>query len=70
MIRGDPVGAAGELCRHIKVTPPLGPHKGGQPATEDAVGKPLEFIGRVMKRVTNYRLVLSDENVYSIIIQG
>ena len=57
-----------ELCRHIKVMPPLGPHKGGQPATEDTVGKALEFIGRRLKRVTNYRLVLSDDNVYSIVI--
>ncbi len=59
-----------ELCRHIKVMPPLGAHKGSQPATEETVGKALEFIGRRMARVTKYRLVLSDENVYSIIVQA
>ena len=50
--------------------PPSVPTKGSQPATEDTVGKALEFIGRRLKGVTNYRLVLSDDNVYSVAIQG
>ena len=58
-----------EPCDHIKVMPPLGPHKGGQPADENTVGKALAYIAHRTERVTRYRLVLSAENVYSIVIQ-
>jgi hypothetical protein len=58
-----------ELCDHIKVMPPLGPYKGAQPADEDSVGKALRYIAARTKRVTKYRLVLSDADVYSISIQ-
>ena len=58
-----------ELCEHIKVMPPLGPYKGAQPATEDSVGKALRYIAARTAKVTKYRLVLSDADVYSIAIQ-
>jgi hypothetical protein len=58
-----------ELCAHIKVMPPLGPYKGAQPATEESVGKALRYIAARTERVTKYRLVLSEANVYSIVIQ-
>ena len=58
-----------ELCAHIKVMPPLGPYKGAQPATEDSVSKALRYIAARTAKVTKYRLVLSEADVYSIIIQ-
>jgi hypothetical protein len=58
-----------ELCDHIKVMPPLGPYKGAQPADEDSVGKALRYIAARTERVTKYRLVLSEADVYSIVIQ-
>ena len=58
-----------EPCAHIKVMPPLGPYKGGQPATEETVGKALWHIAKRTERVTRYRLILSEANVYSIVIQ-
>ena len=58
-----------ELCAHIKVMPPLGPYKGAQPATEDSIGKALRYIAARTAHVTKYRLVLSETDVYSIIIQ-
>lgn len=58
-----------ELCEHIKVMPPLGPYKGAQPATEDSVGKALRYIAARTAKVTKYRLVLSEADVYSIVIQ-
>ena len=59
-----------ELCDHIKVMPALGPYKGTQPTTEDSVGKALSYIAARTERVTKYRLVLSDADVYSIAIQA
>jgi hypothetical protein len=58
-----------ELCEHIKVMPPLGPYKGSQPATEGNVGAALIYIGKRAVRVSQYRLVLSEADVYSIVIQ-
>jgi hypothetical protein len=58
-----------ELCAHIKVMPPLGPYKGSQPANTANVSAALIYIGKRAARVTKYRLVLSEADVYSIVIQ-
>ena len=58
-----------ELCEHIKVMPPLGPYKGSQPANEGNVSAALRYIAARAAEVTKYRLVLSEADVYSIIIQ-
>jgi hypothetical protein len=59
-----------ELSDRIGTTPPLGPNKGGRPATPEIIGAAMcRVISHLAKR-TNFRVALSADGVFSVVLAG